>query len=102
MNPPLLQMIVIVVACFVLIASLLMMIRNHVVFLLSSRLLTEEGIWIQMHSAEMGEGRRQYGLFERYRRLPSYNAMMLKFWKSMGSFEREVGSIEQYYPLLKE
>lgn len=77
-----------------------MMLRSHVVFLLRTRLLSEESIWLQLHRDEMDEGRRQYGLFERYRRLPSYNAMMLMFWKSTGSFEREVGSIEQYYPLL--
>lgn len=98
---PLLQMIVLAVACLLLFVSMLVMIRSHLVFLLSQRLLTEEGIWLNMHRDEMVEGRRQYGLFERYRRLPSYNAMMLMFWKSTGSFEREVGSIEQYYPLLK-
>jgi len=48
----------------------------------------------------MLESRRQYRPFERYLRLPSYTAMLLMFWKSTGSFEREVGAIEQYYPLL--
>jgi len=101
MTPPL-QAIVLVVACLLLFVSVLVMMRSHLVFLLLHRMLTEEGIWLHMHSAEMGDGRRQYGLFERYRRLPPYNAMMLMFWKSTGSFEREVGSIEQYYPLIGE
>jgi len=99
---PQLQLIVLVVVCLLFIVSLLIMIRNALVFLLSHRLLAEESLWLHMHYAEMVEGRRQYGVFERHRRLPSYNAMMLMFWKSTGSFEREVGSIEQYYPLLKE
>jgi len=97
-----LPLLIVVVACLLLFVSLLIGIRSHLVFLLRNRLLTEEGIWIQMHCAEMSEGRRQYGMFERYRRLPSYDAMMVMFWKSTGSFEREVGSIEQYYPLLKK
>jgi len=94
--------IVLLVACLLFLVSLLVSIRSHLVFLLRHRLLAEEEVWLHMHSAEMADGRRQYGLFERYRRLPSYNAMLLMFWKSTGSFEREVGSIEQYYPLLKE
>jgi len=94
------QSIVLVVVCLLFFVSVLMMLRSHVVFLLSSRLLSEESIWLQFHRDEMCEGRRQYGVFERHRRLPSYNAMVLMFWKSMGSFEREAGSIEQYYPLL--
>jgi len=99
---PLLQMIVLFVACLLLFVSLLVTIRSHSVFLLRTKLLEEESIWLTMHRDERYEGRRQYGVFERYRHLPSYNAMMLMFWKSMGSFERKVGSIEQYYPLLKE
>ena len=95
-----LQLIVLVVVCLLFFVSLLVMIRSHLVFLLRHRLLSEESIWLELHRDEMREGRRQYGLFERYCRLPSYNAMMLRFWKSTGSFEREVGSIEQYYPLL--
>jgi len=99
---PLLQMIVLFVVCLLLFVSLLVTIRSHSVFLLRTKLLEEESIWLRMHHDEMYEGRRQYGVFERYRHLPSYNAMMLMFWKSMGSFEREVGSIEQYYPLLSK
>ena len=99
---PQLQLILLVVVGLILIVSVLMTIRSHLVFLLRHRLLAEEEIWLTMHRNEMDEGRRKWGLFERYRRLPSYNDMMLMFWKSTGSFEREVGSIEPYYPLLRK
>ena len=77
-----------------------MLIRNQMVFKLRGRLLREEGDWLQQHLAELADGRRQ-GIFERYKRLPSYGVMVLKFWRTMGSFERELGSIEQYYPLME-
>ncbi|KKN86959.1 hypothetical protein LCGC14_0262280 [marine sediment metagenome] len=77
----------------------LMLMRGHVVSRLRSRLLDEELAWIELRCGEVMDA--GYHFFERYRRLPSYTAMMLKFWKTMGSFEREAGAIEQYYPLLK-
>ena len=78
--------------------TLVMLIRNRMVFRLRSRLLEEEGDWLRQHRAELREGRRRWGIFERYRRLPSYDAMVLKFWRTPSSFEWEIGSVEQYYP----
>ena len=84
-----------------LIMTMLITIRGHLVFLLRSRLLFEESIWLQFHRDELRDDllEDKFNFFERYRRLPSYFAMILKFWKTMGSFERKAGSIEQYYPL---
>ena len=87
-----------VICIAVVFISLLGLIRGQMVFLLKTRLLHEESLWLGLHIDQIGEG---HDLFERYRRLPSYTAMTLKFWKTMGSFEREAGSIEQYYPFLK-
>ncbi|KKN86964.1 hypothetical protein LCGC14_0262330 [marine sediment metagenome] len=90
--------LIIFIALVLVLISMLVLLRSHVVFMLRTRLLQEESIWLQLHRDEIDKGQPP---FERYLRLPSYTAMLLKFWKTMGSFEREVGSIEQYYLLLK-
>jgi len=72
------------------------------VFRLRERLLKEESDWYRDHRDEFDDGRRQWGLFERYKRLPSYEVMTLKFWRTMSSFEREFGPIEPYYPLIEK
>lgn len=85
----------------IVLLSITCMIRNELVVRLRRRLLDEEYHWVIEHYEEFREERRQYGLFERFHRLPSYYLMVLKLWRTMASFEREVGPIEQYYPLLK-
>ena len=87
-----------------LIVLMLATMRSHLVFFLRSRLLSEESIWLQLHRDALRDDQLEgsFYFFERYRRLPSYHAMIAKFWKTMGSFERKAGSIEQYYPLLRK
>lgn len=85
-------------ATVTLIVGILILIRNKMVYRLRSRLLAEEGDWLRGHLAEMSDGRRQGGVYERYKCLPSYDAMVLRFWRTPSSFEREIGPVEQYYP----
>lgn len=90
--------------CFIvaiLLYSILMMIRLHYVSEFTRRLLQEESEWLYNHWPEFQDGRREGPYFKRYHRLPAYAVMVHKFWRSISSFEREIGPVERYYPLKK-
>lgn len=88
--------------CVLIALSILFLIRTSMVSRLRERLLNEESDWYKDHHDELRDGRRQWGIYERNRRLPSFDVMVLKFWRTMSSFERELGPIEQYYPLIEK
>lgn len=91
-----------VVVYVVIALCIVFFIRFNMVARCSTRLLNEEYDWAKEHWTELREGKRRWGVFERYMRLPPYEVMVFKFWRSMGSFERELGPVEPYYPLVEE
>lgn len=85
----------------IFIYAITMMVRLHFISEMIRRLLNEEGDWLYQHMEEFKDGRREGPPFQRYRRLPPYAIMLHKFWRLPASFERELGSVEQYYPWKK-
>lgn len=93
-----------VLSVFIVLAlaySIMTLIRLHFISELTRRLLREESDWIWEHMKEFEDGRRKGPIFQRYHRLPPFAIMLHKFWRWPASFEREIGSVEQYYPLKK-
>lgn len=75
-------------------------IRNHMVYKLRTRVLKEESDWLTEHVEEFKDGKREWGLFRRYMRLPPYEVMLFQFWRLVSSYEEKLGPIEKYYPLI--
>jgi len=72
------------ICLLIIIMSLFMMYRNFRVHEFRMRLLAEEDKFIR------GDvNQRWKGKFIRFESLPSYDSMLLHFWKPLSSYERE-------------
>ena len=69
----------------------LMLIRANIVGRFRVKMLDEESEWLRE------DVNRWKGRFLRYESLPSYTRIMLMIWKPIHQFEKELGSVEEFY-----
>ncbi len=86
-----LTIIFIIFSIFFIVLSL----RNISVYSLRSELIFEEYEWRNNHASYFVNGK--YQEFMRYHALPSYDKMLLSFWKSVKSYKTDLKPIEKYY-----
>ena len=93
-------MIAAIIIGILILICILFLIRNTQVYRMRTKLLKEESDWLKEHIPTLVEKGWIFRTHERYDRLPSYDKMLLMFWKRMGSFEKDLNPIQDYY--LKE
>ena len=77
-----------------IIVNILMLIRNNQVYDLRQELSHEEFVWVIAQPDKF----TGYPTFLRYSSLPSYNSMLLHFWKPVSSYREALSPLESYYP----
>jgi len=78
--------------------ALYLLIRNHQVYKLRTRVKREEESWMETRGASPKDmyTLRRY----RYEALPEYSVMVFLFWKPVSGFEKGLKSLEYYHPEL--
>jgi len=80
------------IAFVLFVIGIYIFVRSEYVYRFRRRMSREEAQWLANHpDSSKGSG------FGRYDSLPSYDRMMVEFWKPLSYYERDLKSIWEYH-----